>query len=115
MRGGKLSAELVHTRQQSLEKSAHAGAQVWVLDERGKAWNSTKWAETLGDLADQGIRQITLLVGAADGFDERQRQAAQQLISISPCVLPSWLACLLCAEQLYRADTILRGTPYHRS
>jgi 23S rRNA (pseudouridine1915-N3)-methyltransferase len=111
VRGGKLSAELVQTRHQKLEK----GRQIWVLDERGKAWTSKQWADTLGELADQGLRELTLLVGAADGFGEDQRKEADQLISVSSCVLPSWLACLLCAEQIYRADTILRGTPYHRA
>jgi 23S rRNA (pseudouridine1915-N3)-methyltransferase len=115
VRGGKLSAELVQTRHQSLVSSSNATEQIWVLDERGKNWTSPEWAKNVGNLADQGIRQITLLVGAADGFDDQQRQEAHQLISISPCVLPSWLACLVCAEQVYRSDTILRGTPYHRS
>ena len=102
---------MVQTRHQKLEK----GRQIWVLDERGKAWTSKQWADTLGELADQGLRELTLLVGAADGFGEDQRKEADQLISVSSCVLPSWLACLLCAEQIYRADTILRGTPYHRA
>jgi 23S rRNA (pseudouridine1915-N3)-methyltransferase len=115
VRGGKLSAELIQVRHQTLVKSSNPTEQVWVLDERGKSWSSNQWAEKIGTLADQGIRQITLVVGAADGFNDAQRKAADELISISPCVLPSWLACLVCAEQIYRSDTILRGTPYHRS
>lgn len=115
VRGGKLTAELVQVRRQTLVNSGAPSERLWVLDERGKAWDSPRWARELGEMADEGVRQVTLLVGAADGFDAKQRQVANQLISLSPCVLPSWLACVVCAEQVYRADTILRGAPYHRS
>ncbi len=115
VRGGVLTAELVVTRHQQLEKVTQPDHKLWVLDERGKAWSSETWSDNLRKLADEGTRNVTILVGAADGFDKEQRAAAHQLISISPGVLPSWLACLTCAEQIYRADTIIRGTPYHRS
>ncbi|MGP1358575.1 23S rRNA (pseudouridine(1915)-N(3))-methyltransferase RlmH, partial [Roseicyclus sp.] len=43
------------------------------------------------------------------------RAQADMVLSFGPMVWPHMLARAMLAEQLYRAATILAGTPYHRS
>jgi 23S rRNA (pseudouridine1915-N3)-methyltransferase len=51
----------------------------------------------------------------ADGLDPDLRGGADHLLSFGPMVWPHMLARAMLAEQLYRAASILAGTPYHRA
>lgn len=115
VKGGRMVANLEALASRRLERSLQKhGGPVWALDPRGEAWSSRRWAAALGEAADGGVRDLWLLVGAADGLSRAERDAAQRLIGLGPATLPSWLAVLACAEQVYRADSMHRGAPYHR-
>ena len=84
-----------------------------LLDERGTALTSAAFAQRLGALRDQGVRDIAFLVGGAYGVDDVVRQRATLMLSLSPMTFPHQLVRVLFAEQLYRAFSILEGRPYH--
>jgi 23S rRNA (pseudouridine1915-N3)-methyltransferase len=86
---------------------------VVVLDERGTTLTSTGLAERLGKWRDQGVRQVAFVVGGAYGLTDAVRQRADLVLSLSAMTFPHQLVRVLFAEQLYRAFSILRGTPYH--
>ena len=90
------------------------GAHAIALDERGKAMASRDFADMLGALADQGTRDLCFLIGGADGLDERVRARAQRIVSFGPQTWPHMLVRAMLAEQVYRAQSILVGHPYHR-
>lgn len=90
------------------------GAHVVALDERGKALSSRAFADRIGGLRDEGTRDLVFLIGGADGLDESLRARAQTVLSFGPQTWPHMLVRVLIAEQLYRAQTILAGHPYHR-
>ncbi|MHA1528572.1 MAG: 23S rRNA (pseudouridine(1915)-N(3))-methyltransferase RlmH [Alphaproteobacteria bacterium] len=90
------------------------GAVVIALDERGKTLSSPDFARMLADLRDRGAGGAVFLIGGADGHDEALRARAGRLISFGPMVWPHMLARVMLAEQLYRAVSILAGSPYHR-
>ncbi|MEM7670464.1 MAG: 23S rRNA (pseudouridine(1915)-N(3))-methyltransferase RlmH, partial [Pseudomonadota bacterium] len=54
-------------------------------------------------------------IGGADGHDAALRDRADRLLSFGPMVWPHMLARAMLAEQLYRAVSILGGSPYHRA
>ena len=85
-----------------------------VLDERGRALSSVELAKTLEGWRDGGKREARFLIGAADGHDEEQRNAADLLLSFGPATWPHMLARAMLAEQLFRATSILANHPYHR-
>ncbi len=85
-----------------------------VLDERGDQIGSAKFAEILSNWRDDGVRETCFLLGAADGFDDAQRQGADQLIAFGRATWPHMLARAMLAEQLFRATSILANHPYHR-
>lgn len=91
------------------------GAALIVLDERGRTLTSPDFAGRLADWRDQGRRDLALAIGGADGHPEAVRARADLLLSFGRMVWPHMLARAMAAEQIYRAATILAGSPYHRA
>jgi 23S rRNA (pseudouridine1915-N3)-methyltransferase len=90
------------------------GARIVALDERGRTLTSPEFAETLRAWADSGTRDLAMVVGGADGVAPDVRAQAGMVLSFGPMVWPHMLARVMLAEQLYRAASILAGSPYHR-
>jgi len=53
-------------------------------------------------------------IGGADGLTDEVKAAADEQISLSALTLSHELALLVLVEQLYRAETLATGHPYHR-
>ena len=85
-----------------------------LLDEKGAALPSLAFAERLSRWRDDGIREARFLIGAADGFDDAARGAADLLLGFGAMTWPHLLARAMLAEQLFRATSILANHPYHR-
>lgn len=90
------------------------GAHVIACDEQGVAHASRDSATHLAKLRDDGVRRLIFVVGGADGLDERILAAARERLAFGPQTWPHALARAMLAEQIYRAVTILSGSPYHR-
>jgi 23S rRNA (pseudouridine1915-N3)-methyltransferase len=84
-----------------------------LMDSRGKEFSSEQFAQFLGDYQDRNPLPLVFAVGAADGFSEDARAAAQFTISLGRMTLAHELARVVLLEQVYRAFTILKGHPYH--
>ena len=91
------------------------GATAIALDERGKTLTSPAFAKLLAELRDRGVSETAFLIGGADGHGSDVRRRADRLLSFGPMVWPHMLTRVMLAEQLYRAVSILAGSPYHRS
>jgi len=92
-----------------------AGAEVVALHETGRQWTSHRLAEYLAELAVHGSPGAAFLIGGAYGLSDEVLARARHQLSLSAFTLPHELARLVLAEQLYRAGTINRGEPYHKS
>lgn len=86
---------------------------VIALDERGDAPSSPAFAKLFAK-AEETSRNIIIVIGGPDGLDEAVRQRANHVICFGAMTWPHQLVRVLLAEQLYRAETILNGHPYHR-
>lgn len=93
---------------------APQGAALFVLDERGKSLTSRELARTLARLRDEGVAEAVFAIGAADGFEPAALPAGARRIGLGIQTWPHRLVRVMVAEQLYRALSILAGTPYHR-
>jgi 23S rRNA (pseudouridine1915-N3)-methyltransferase len=91
-----------------------AGVPLIALDARGKALPSRGFAELLGQWRDDGLGEIVFVIGGAEGLSPEVRAAAERVISLGPATWPHLLVRVLLAEQLFRAQCILTGHPYHR-
>lgn len=91
-----------------------ADAHVIACDEHGTARPSRAFAEEIGRLRDSGVRRLVFVIGGADGLAPELLQTAQGKLAFGPQTWPHALARVLLAEQIYRAVSILAGSPYHR-
>lgn len=87
-------------------------AFVVLLDERGDEINSEDFSEMLVSRFTVN-RPIVFVIGGAYGVDDRVRQRADSVLAISHLVFPHQLVRLIVAEQIYRAQQITTGHPYH--
>ena len=109
-RGGGPSAEAA-----LLAAAIPKGASLVALDERGRDIDSPAFAALLRRSADAGVRDLAFAIGGADGLDPAFRTSADHVVSFGRMVWPHLLVRVMLAEQLYRAASILAGTPYHRN
>ena len=86
---------------------------VVLLDEKGKQFTSREFAQKLDSYQNNSIKKICFLVGGAYGFSEEMYQRAKEKISISKMTFTHQMIRLFFVEQIYRADQILQGKPYH--
>jgi len=90
------------------------GARTVALDEGGRQMSSRDFAGQLGRWQDEGVQDVAFLVGGADGLSQEARKAADVILSLGRMTWPHMLVRGLLAEQLFRAESILAGHPYHR-
>lgn len=89
-------------------------AFVIVLDERGNGLRSLDFAKTLQNFQDSGEKHIQFIIGGADGLSDDIKDRANMLLSFGQQTWPHLLARVMLLEQIYRAQQILAGHPYHR-
>jgi len=98
----------------SLIGAVSPSAVMIALDERGSALSSAAFARAISGWRDAGRVEAAFLIGGADGHAPDLRQRAERVIALGPMVWPHRLVRVMLAEQIYRAVSILAGTPYHR-
>ncbi|MGF1552278.1 MAG: 23S rRNA (pseudouridine(1915)-N(3))-methyltransferase RlmH [Paracoccaceae bacterium] len=93
---------------------AAGAAHLVALDERGRALSSDALARHLAALRDRGTSRLAFAIGGAEGHGPALISRADETLSFGAMVWPHALARAMLAEQLYRAISILAGSPYHR-
>lgn len=106
--------ELKRREAELLRAALPKGARLMALDERGKALTSSDFAALLGRWRDEGVQDLAFAIGGAGGLDPSLREAATLTLGLGLMTWPHLLTRALLAEQLYRAQSILSGHPYHR-
>jgi 23S rRNA (pseudouridine1915-N3)-methyltransferase len=92
--------------------SQGGGAHLIALSEWGKRSTSVAFAEWSKALIERPAKVFFLIAGA-EGFSDEVLKFCQERISLSELTFPHKLARILLVEQLYRAQTIRSGHPYH--
>lgn len=108
-KGGGMEAEAA-----LLTRALPKGAVICALDERGTLMSSPDFATKLGDWRDAGRSDLAFIIGGADGIDKPLRAKADARLSFGKMVWPHMMVRVMLSEQLYRAASILSGSPYHR-
>jgi 23S rRNA (pseudouridine1915-N3)-methyltransferase len=90
-----------------------ASAVTVALTRPGMALSSDELAERLVEWRN-AARDVAFVLGGPFGLAKELVDDASLAVSLSAMTLPHELARLVLLEQLYRAGTILRGTPYHK-
>ena len=81
------------------------------LNENGQSFTSKQLATKLLYSHNQNI---IFVIGGSSGLSPSLNNSASWQLSLSPLTFPHEIARLLLIEQLYRAQTITQGGPYHK-
>lgn len=114
----KRSAALTELRQKELEGAAILASversdRVILLDENGREYTSREFAAFMQRQMTSGVKRLVFVVGGPYGFSSSVYDRADGKLSLSRMTFNHEMVRLFFAEQLYRAQTILRGEPYH--
>ncbi|HEY4136610.1 MAG TPA: 23S rRNA (pseudouridine(1915)-N(3))-methyltransferase RlmH [Alphaproteobacteria bacterium] len=111
----KLAADALKAREaELLLAQLPAGAKLCALDEHGTAVGSADFAGWLRQWQDQGAADVAFAIGGADGHGAALLARADRKLALGALTWPHMLVRGMLAEQLYRAQQILAGHPYHR-
>ena len=83
------------------------------LDEHGKSMTSPQFSQFLDNLSSDQTRRPCFIIGGAFGLEREVLSQAKYTMALGPQTLPHELARVVLLEQIYRAECILRNTPYH--
>ena len=82
------------------------------LSEEGKQFSSVELCSLLLNFNN---KKINFLIGDTDGISSDIKKNSDLILSLSPLTFPHELARLILIEQIYRAVSISKNSPYHRS
>lgn len=82
-------------------------------DERGQELTTLQLADKMKSWQTLG-RDVSIVIGGADGLHASLKQQADWLWGLSKLTLPHAFVRVLLAEQLYRAHSVIQNHPYHR-
>ncbi len=89
-------------------------ATVIALDEHGAEWSSAEFARRVGVWRDEGVAELAFAIGGADGHAQALLTRAAATVAFGRMTWPHRLARVMLVEQIYRAQQIIAGHPYHR-
>ena len=106
--------ELKRREASLLDAAVPDGAVRIALDEKGRDLTSREFAKKIKYWRDESIRDVAFIIGGADGLDADLLKRCDLRLCLGKQTWPHMLVRGLIAEQLYRAQCILAGHPYHR-
>ena len=114
-RSGSKSAETVMALERAkIEAALPKNTRIVALDEHGRDLTTVELSQWLTQWQ-QGGRDVTFVIGGADGLDAGFKTRADMLLRISSLTLPHGMVRVILVEQLYRAWSITQNHPYHRA
>lgn len=112
-RGASSNHEQILQKEGQALLKACSNHQICVLHDTGKQYTSPLFAKWLDNQLATG-QSLAFIIGGATGFWPPILSEAQYTLSLSSMTLPHRLAFCVLAEQLYRAQEMIRGGPYHK-
>ena len=106
-------AEAKEVQKKIQEIAKESSPYLILLTEHGKTFNSPDFSKWLYQKIENINQKIIFIIAGAEGHAAELLEIAQEKISLSPLTFPHKLARIIFVEQVYRAQTIFKGHPYH--
>ena len=87
---------------------------VCLLDVLGRSVSSPELAREIEKWQNRGLKEVTFIIGGAEGVSSEVVERADISLSLSVLTLTHDMARVVLLEQLYRAFTIIKGYPYQK-
>lgn len=97
-----------------IAKAIKSSSVVIALDEKGKEFSSQNFAKLIADFAVKGDSHLTFLIGGSNGLSSEIIGLANLKIAFGLMTFPHLMVRTMLIEQLYRAQSIIAGHPYHK-
>ncbi|MBS0272188.1 MAG: 23S rRNA (pseudouridine(1915)-N(3))-methyltransferase RlmH [Proteobacteria bacterium] len=91
-----------------------SSSYIIALDEKGENFKSEEFSHLLNEIQLHHQGKVTFIIGGADGLSKDITNKAHKFLSFGRMTWPHLLVRVMLMEQLYRAQQILKGHPYHR-
>lgn len=98
---------------EAILKQLKPNDRVVLLDEKGKEMSSVGFSKHLQKQFNSGAQGLAFVIGGPYGFSEKVYQRADERLALSKLTFSHQMIRMFFIEQLYRAQTILKGEPYH--
>ena len=99
---------------QRILKKVNQSPFVCLLDVEGRSISSPGLAREIESWRDRGLKEVTFVIGGAQGVSSEVVEKADNSLSLSFLTLTHEMARVVMLEQLYRAFTIIKGYPYQK-
>ncbi|REJ75626.1 MAG: 23S rRNA (pseudouridine(1915)-N(3))-methyltransferase RlmH [Acidobacteria bacterium] len=110
----KAPHETVESEGERILSKVNQSGFVCVLDLKGRSLGSRKLAAQISKWQVTGIKEITFIIGGAEGLSPAVVERADFSLSLSFLTFTHDMARVILLEQLYRAFTIIKGFPYQK-
>ena len=110
----ELSAPTQKAEGAAILEAIQPKAFVVLLDEHGKDLTSRELADKVKEWQDQGASELVFVIGGADGVTAEVKARANFTLGLGRKTWPHKMVRVMIIEQLYRAQQINAGHPYHR-
>jgi 23S rRNA (pseudouridine1915-N3)-methyltransferase len=87
---------------------------VCLLDVKGRSVSSHDLAKQVENWQNRGLKEITFIIGGAEGIASEVVERADYSLSLSFLTFTHEMARVVMLEQIYRAFTIIKGFPYQK-
>lgn len=84
------------------------------MSEEGEQFSSPEFAKFIKNTLERQQKSIAFVIGGAFGLNQKIKKNCSKVISLGKMTFPHMLARILLVEQIYRADTLMKGHPYHK-
>lgn len=95
-------------------KALKPSSKLIALDEKGKQFTSLDFSKLIAGFALEGSSDLSFVIGGSAGLSAEVLKKAHLKISLSAMTFPHLMVRAILMEQLYRAQSIIAGHPYHR-
>lgn len=109
------TAARIRREGEALIAALPARRRLIALDARGLDLPSAEFAQRLDHWRDDGTQVIAYIIGGADGLAREISVMADLVLAFGRATWPHRLVRAMLAEQIYRAESIRAGHPYHRA
>lgn len=90
------------------------GSYIITLEIKGKMFSSEMFAQKIKDISNEGINDVSFIIGGANGLHQKVTNISNLKLSFSSMTFTHQMIRLLLIEQIYRAFKINANEPYHR-
>lgn len=102
------------TESKRILENVNQSSFVCLLDVKGRSLSSPDLAKEIEKWQNRGLKEITFIIGGAEGVASEVVEKANFSLSLSFLTFTHDMARVVLLEQLYRAFTIIKGFPYQK-